>query len=228
MKKMEHPGVGRFTLIELMIVITIIAILAAILLPTLARAKKKTKYVLCINNQRQYSTALNLFAKDNEGYFPSGVNNAGHHTPGQVGDKFKNGMEDYIVDWDLARCPDYEFWCIATGGRKGWGYFTGYLNFSGMNSNLFNSWDSPQKLGDDSDLLLLACYNTQPVRRYATRYTHTSNGWLFDRNPDLWPLDADLEGTNITRLDGSYFWRDVSDMKHYSAHNGLRRIKYWW
>ena len=55
----------RFTLIELLIVIVIIAILISLLLPSLGRAKRKAKRILCANNQKQSYIISSLFAKNN-------------------------------------------------------------------------------------------------------------------------------------------------------------------
>jgi prepilin-type N-terminal cleavage/methylation domain-containing protein/prepilin-type processing-associated H-X9-DG protein len=96
-----------FTLIELLVVIAIIALLMAILLPALNRAKKQGQAVRCLSNLKQIGVAAYLYAQDNEMMIPRDETQ-GHwmvlFTP------YVGGRSNKVVDYaelDIYDCPNY-------------------------------------------------------------------------------------------------------------------------
>ena len=68
----RHAAISRqgFTLIELLVVIAIIALLMALLIPSLQKARRQTQGIICKSNLKQYGVATRMYLDGNEGKFP--------------------------------------------------------------------------------------------------------------------------------------------------------------
>ncbi len=107
-----------FTLIELLVVIAIIALLMAILMPALQRAKKQVRGILCRSNLNQYGLAGRMYLDDNEGGFPysftwlykdGGRNHRWHDSTKNLNQNPDLGGElwPYLKDKDIHMCPEF-------------------------------------------------------------------------------------------------------------------------
>jgi len=90
-------GAG-FTLIELLVVIAIIAILAAMLLPALARSKAKAMTTGCLNNLKQLEVCFHLYATDNQDILPPNNSITGFTGGSDTTSSLASG-----ISW----CPDH-------------------------------------------------------------------------------------------------------------------------
>ncbi len=76
MKPIPFRATRAFTLIELLVVIAIIGILAALLMPALAKAKARAVQIQCASNYKQVGIALQMYLDESHGQLPPGNNPA--------------------------------------------------------------------------------------------------------------------------------------------------------
>lgn len=94
------PGHG-FTLVEMLVVIGIIAVLAAILFPVYNSARAKARETSCLSNLKQIGTAVEAYAQDTGGFLPLANNRPGE----QGGYGMATVLKSYTQSTEIFRCP---------------------------------------------------------------------------------------------------------------------------
>lgn len=103
----RRPVTG-FTLIEILVVIAIIAILAAILFPAFARARENARRTSCMSNMKQLGLGMLQYAQDYDEHYYGGnrVTNAGPLTYLFVGVGWAGAVYPYVVSTQVYKCPN--------------------------------------------------------------------------------------------------------------------------
>ena len=115
------PGIA-FTLIELLVVIAIIGILAALLLPAVARVKESGRATACLSNLHQIGIGLQLYVQDNHNLLPymndKSLTTTNPYPPPEV------VLWNYLSASNVWRCPSDRFQVFeTTGSSYAWNSF---------------------------------------------------------------------------------------------------------
>lgn len=122
-----------FTLVEMLVVLAIIGILASLLMPSLASAKRRANSVKCLNHVRQLNIALSLYANDNDGEYPP-------RRPRS--NSWIRVLQPYYHDANILKCPQDRFSEKRSYLFNGWNdYFRSTL--SPEEFKQFDTWQWP-------------------------------------------------------------------------------------
>lgn len=219
-----------FTLIELLLIVGIIAILAAILLPALSRAKDVAKEIQCVNLQKHISVAFMMYTSDNNGYFPPVCDATWYGGSLSKNPEWYFGVGQYLgyKNWQLGGTTS----CISSGDKRNdvlWcpsfslstpGVYAMYydtIGGYGMNRFLppadqFSDWKEQFRTYGSSKLL------KDPSSKILTSDTRQGMSlggyWEFTQSDPKYFFDFDRvrhrNGANVSYCDGHIKWRSCS------------------
>lgn len=236
MKRRHHQGARGFTLVELLVVTSVIALLIALLLPALSRARESARVIQCASNLRQVSLATSGYLADCKDTFPRGTNSGIHiHGNFNRNKDFFNLYQNY-----LSGINQYDG-ASALGGPDGDTRFNDGLRFKTAAvficpSNIrYNSDATPTSKGpynffNHSYALWPSSANgfAMTVSRLerGARFSNNTGSPMADKNIAVWSDRANLTsagnnggpaetnhlnrnepaGGNVARIDGSVIW----------------------
>jgi prepilin-type N-terminal cleavage/methylation domain-containing protein len=235
----RHVNSTGFTLVELMVVITIAALLSALLLPSLSTAKEKSRRAVCKSNIKELLIVMENYADQNSDVLPSAADNSGlYHSIILSDDTFSNLLL-LTGTSNIFYCPNIVFGdmpgSVAQHTTK-YGYVIGYSYWGGATISSLKAPDYqvlPSKAGD--------------MRLSTNALISDANYWTGEASSDYFPASMAVAphgalgaammkgstftvgmGTNSASIGaqggnagyfpgGSVVWRNISTMERLPA-----------
>lgn len=189
-KPPENRTQAAFTLIELLVVIAIIGILAAMLLPSLSRAKGAAQRIACLNNLRQINLSARMYADENDGYL----------LPRSHPNRWPQRLLDGYRTVRVLVCPS-----DGPNPRTGETDTNLWPADAASRSYIYNAWNDfyLEKMNNARDWRKAAATNGLSLRENAVQFpSETCSFGEKDTDSTHWYLDFETS-EDITQLDQS-------------------------
>lgn len=199
-RQFRFRGQEGFTLVELLVVVAIVAILASLLLPALARAKERGRRAVCLSNLSQLLKACTMYAMDNEDKFFPARQGSVQIALDPLDQKAATAAGLFGTIWT---CPNRPNFPVYEAGYDQW--LIGYQYFGGI-----TNWNTPRgvlpsrspiKLSSSNPFWVLAADATMKIQK-----SWGGGSEMFADMPAHQNSEKQPEGGNQVYIDGSACW----------------------
>lgn len=200
---MRKNPAGGFTLVELLVVISIIALLVSILMPSLSRAREQAKSAVCMSNLGQWGKLILMFTEENDGFFWPGNSPALMNTPDWWTGFWQVQLREYYSNGDMRVCPSANkprypvgqtisgAFILPGGTNLGWGAYPDGIPYAvegdwgsyGMNGFVMHPKEGPDPVHNWT--IDLSWHRIDQQKAYRIPMT-LDQVWT-----EMWPADAD-------------------------------------
>ncbi len=233
-----------FTIIEMMVVISILVLLIALLMPALSKARIHTRRMVCASNLGQLAAATTTYTNDYNGVFPPH-----RHCALNTGRDWFNLLEEYGNSPEVSHCPELSESQTDFGVTWGWNYDAHYIGY-GYNGFFLGVYSHPGCHLTNNSITSHGIRSTrwtrissvvEPTKLIVVGDSHPKSNGGANLGVSLtlwWPfIHSFTEGVNGTRhhdtgvvgmADGhAEIVPDVDENLHPVADGGRDNLEYW-